>query len=170
MQGLQEAAAQSAAVIARVEHSANTRKLRSMEKRGDSRDGHDYTLLLEDDYFYVGFSVQVETRIAQHFLRAGSKWTRLHKPIRVLSCLPGDHVLERATTIALMCQHGWERVRGGAWCQVQLAACPAPILKAMRYAADYPESCSAPPQEDGASAGADAALHSDAGASAPGPE
>ena len=135
---------------------------------GASRDGHVYTLLLEDDYFYVGFSAQVETRIAQHFLGSGSKWTRLHKPVQVLSCLPGDRDLESVTTIALMCKHGWERVRGGAWCQVHLPACPAPILKAIRYAAEYPESCSGSPKDEDASP--DAALSSNAGASAPGPE
>ena len=134
-----------------------------MEKQDESRDGHVYTLLLEGDYFYVGFSAQVETRIAQHFLGTGSKWTRLHKPVQVLSCLPGDRDLESVTTIALMCKHGWERVRGGAWCQVLLPACPAPILKAIRYAAEYQETQGGAPKD---SADADAALPSDAGADA----
>lgn len=132
-----------------------------MEKQGETRDGHVYTLLLEGGFHYVGFSAQVETRIAQHFLGTGSKWTRLHKPVQVLSCLPGDRALESVTTIALMCKYGFERVRGGAWCQVQLPACPAPIIKAMRYAAEYPEMQGGPPK-DRASADADAALPSDA--------
>ena len=89
--------------------------------------GHVYTLLLEDDCYYVGWSSQVEVRIAQHFLgHGGAKWTELHSPLQVLSVLPGDDMLENATTIALMCEHGWERVRGGSWISVEMN-CPAPI-------------------------------------------
>ena len=110
-----------------------------MEKRvpmdAKSHPGHVYTLLLEGGKYYVGHSAQVETRIAQHFLGGGSRWTVLHKPLQVLACVPGDRVLESAVTIALMCEHGWENVRGAAWCQVDLAACPGPICKAKQYAA-----------------------------------
>ena len=77
--------------------------------------GHDYTLELEDWCFYVRHSLDVETRIAAHFLGkgAGAKWTNLHPPLRVLSVVPGDTLLENLTTIALMVQHGNACVRGG---------------------------------------------------------
>ncbi len=93
----------------------------------------------------------METRIAQHFTGAGSRWTVLHKPVQVLSCLPGDRVLENVTTVALMCEHGWQRVRGGPWCQIELPACPAPITKAMQYnssAAPAEAQSSAPNEEE----------------------
>ena len=94
--------------------------------------GHVYTLRLQNNCYYVGWSAQVEVRIAQHFLgRGGAKWTQLHPPTEVLSVLPGDRALETATTIACMCQHGWQFVRGAAWCQVDLKQPPAAITKAL---------------------------------------
>ena len=73
-----------------------------------------YTLELEGGNFYVGFSDDIPKRIAERFLSRGSKWTRLHPPIKVLQVVPGDKELESAKTIALMCRVGWRRVRGAA--------------------------------------------------------
>ena len=107
--------------------------------------GYVYTLELEDGHFYVGHSMDVETRIAAHFLGngAGAVWTNLHKPLRVLSVIPGDTLLENVTTIALMVQHGHEHVRGGKWCALE-HKCPAAIQKAMAFMrprdADAPET------------------------------
>lgn len=92
--------------------------------------GHVYVLLLEGGYFYVGWSSQVDARIAQHFFGEGSEWTKLHRPVQVLSCFPGDTEIEDATTISVMCQHGWERVRGGRWIQANLVEPP----KGIQYA------------------------------------
>ena len=66
--------------------------------------GHVYTLELEGGNFYVGHSLDVETRIAAHFLGngAGARWTNLHRPVRVLSVVPGDTLLENCTPIALI--------------------------------------------------------------------
>jgi len=99
--------------------------------------GHVYTLLLESGRFYVGWSRAVENRIAQHFSGAGSKWTIQHKPLQVLACVAGDTRLEDVVTISLMCQHGWERVRGGRWCQLALEGPPDAVRRVM----------SPPPQE-----------------------
>ena len=33
--------------------------------------------------------------------------------------------LEHATTAALMCEHGWERVRGSSWCKVDMQKPPS---------------------------------------------
>jgi predicted GIY-YIG superfamily endonuclease len=92
-------------------------------------EGHVYTLRLENKCYYVGWSSQINVRIAQHFLGVGSKWTKLHPPIEVLSVVQGDYVMEQATTIAMMCRHGWEKVRGGPWCSIELS-CPSPIMQA----------------------------------------
>lgn len=89
-----------------------------------------YTLQLEGDNYYAGWTTNLENRIAQHFLGLGSQWTKLHPPLQVMSCLPGNALLENATTIALMCRHGWSRVRGGPWHHPDLPAAP----DALRYA------------------------------------
>ena len=96
--------------------------------------GHVYTLELEGGFFYVGHSLDVESRIAGHFLGngAGAKWTDLHGPRRVLSVVPGDTLLENLTTLALMVQHGHECVRGGKWCSLE-HKCTAAIQKAMTF-------------------------------------
>ena len=95
--------------------------------------GHVYTLRLQNNCYYVGWSAHVESRIAHHFLGDGAKWTQLHPPIEVLSVLPGDHTLEKITTIACMCQHGWQCVRGASWCQVELKQPPAAITQATQH-------------------------------------
>ena len=102
--------------------------------------GHVYTLLLEGGNYYVGWSSSVENRIAQHFLGDGSKWTMLHSPIQVLACVAGDTRLEDVVTISLMCRHGWERVRGGRWCQVALEAPPDPVKRAREHLKLRPDS------------------------------
>ena len=94
-----------------------------------------YVLELEGNYWYVGWSADIQVRVASHFLGAGSKWTMLHKPIAVHSVRPGDTLLETLTTVALMCRHGYERVRGGSYCCVEMSKAPACIGKALHYAA-----------------------------------
>ena len=64
--------------------------------------GHVYTLLLEGDHYYVGWSSAVEHRIAQHFSGAGSEWAALHPPVQVLTCVAGDKKLEDVVTTSLM--------------------------------------------------------------------
>ena len=88
-----------------------------------------YTLALPGGRYYVGFSLDVETRVAQHFLGRGALWTRLYPPLRVEAVVPGDHSLENVTTIALMCRHGWYNVRGGSYTALDLKM-PRPIGKA----------------------------------------
>ena len=76
--------------------------------------GYVYTLYLENDCFYVGFSANenIQTRICSHFLGAGSKWTQLNKPLDIIDVKKGDVCLENLITLALMCKHGFEKVRG----------------------------------------------------------
>ena len=99
------------------------------------KQGHVYVLECEQGNWNVGWSADIQTRVASHFLGAGAKWTQAHKPVSVHSVRPGDTHLETLTTIALMCQHGWERVRGGSYCHVEMAKPPACIAKAIHYAA-----------------------------------
>jgi predicted GIY-YIG superfamily endonuclease len=95
--------------------------------------GYVYTLLLEGGKYYVGWSSDPCSRIAQHFLARGAQWTRTHKPQAVLCIQEGDTQLERAVTIARMCQHGWQNVRGGPWLAPTLLYPPPPITNALLH-------------------------------------
>ena len=53
---------------------------------------------------------------------------------------PGDTLLETCTTIAYMCKYGWEKVRGGSYCNVAMEKEPAAIQKAKHYQRDPKES------------------------------
>ncbi len=93
--------------------------------------GHVYALALEDGCFYVGHSMDVDTRVAEHFLGRGAAWTRLHAPLHVLSVQPGDESLENAQTFAFMAKYGWRNVRGGKWSSPALMSQPKPLGKAL---------------------------------------
>ena len=98
-----------------------------------TEEGHVYILRLEKNRYYVGFSTEVETRIASHFLGNGAVWTKNHRPLEVVSVKPGDVLLETVTTIALMATHGFENVRGGRYCRVDMVSPPASLAKALKY-------------------------------------
>lgn len=44
-----------------------------------------YTLELENGKYYVGRTNVPKQRILKHFQEEGSEWTKLHKPVRILS-------------------------------------------------------------------------------------
>jgi predicted GIY-YIG superfamily endonuclease len=68
--------------------------------------------------YYVGISLcSLHSRLAQHWSGRGSKWTRLHPPIRIHSVRWGGTDIERKVTIEMARIHGAEYVRGGPWCQ-----------------------------------------------------
>jgi len=48
-----------------------------------------YTLLLERNKYYVGRSILPKKRILEHFSNQGSEWTKIYKPIRVISSIRG---------------------------------------------------------------------------------
>ena len=63
-----------------------------------------YTPRLSDDCWYVGMTSDLERRISQHFLLRGSEWTKIHRPLEVVSVSRGGVDLEDALTVALMCR------------------------------------------------------------------
>ncbi len=80
-----------------------------------------YTLLLENNKYYVGFTNRnVNIRFKEHLLGDGSKWTRIHKPLQMINVIPGDLQIENKVTLQMMRKYGWKNVRGGSWCQVDL--------------------------------------------------
>lgn len=91
--------------------------------------GFVYVLELEQSKWYVGFSRDTQTRIASHFLGCGALWTQKYKPLRVTEVRPGDEHLENLVTVALMCQHGSQNVRGGDYCAVDDANRTPPCIQ-----------------------------------------
>ena len=81
-----------------------------------------YVLELEHDCWYIGRTTDIHRRMGQHFNCKGAKWCGLHKPIRIAEIRKGD--VEKETTLEYMQMHGWERVRGGPWCQVRSCVGP----------------------------------------------
>jgi predicted GIY-YIG superfamily endonuclease len=99
-----------------------------------SEQGFVYILKLENNKLYVGHNCEIEDRIASHFLGNGNLWTKKHKPLELVSVKQGDTLMENLTTIALMSKYGYEDVRGGNWCKVEMLNPPAPLAKALKYA------------------------------------
>lgn len=82
-----------------------------------------YVLALHDDYWYVGWSTNVVTRIAAHWAgTAGVEFTRLHPPLRLEAVHPcaGFPEMEDAIVKQRMRLHGRDRVRGGAYANAVL--------------------------------------------------
>ena len=74
--------------------------------------------------------MEPEVRIASHFLGRGCVFTKSHKPVRVAGIVKGCKKLENLTTVALMAQKGWERVRGGSYLSQYMTVMPYPLQKA----------------------------------------
>ena len=87
---------------------------------------HVYVLALEGGRFYCGSTRRpIDERLQAHWTQQGfgARWREAHTPVSVLSCVQVEgypRLLERAATAALMLQHGWERVRGGPGCRVEM--------------------------------------------------
>tara|TARA_R110000765_G_scaffold268162_2_gene367168 strand:- start:225 stop:554 length:330 start_codon:yes stop_codon:yes gene_type:complete len=81
-----------------------------------------YVLELQDGCYYVGQSYDINFRISQHKSSNGSRWTKLHKPIRIHSVR--DDIDENTLTKEYMRKYGWEKVRGGSWCKVEMKFAP----------------------------------------------
>jgi predicted GIY-YIG superfamily endonuclease len=75
-----------------------------------------YTLLLEGNYYYVGRTRDIDTRMKQHTAGDGSKWTALHPMLKLIDAIPCTHKLDEDFTVKkLMMTHGVDRVRGGSY-------------------------------------------------------
>jgi len=83
-----------------------------------------YVLELEGGNYYVGITQNLNIRYYQHCSGFGSKWTRLHKPVRIVSAEPGGEAKEREVTLEMMKEHGWDKVRGGPWCKIDMRQPP----------------------------------------------
>jgi len=97
--------------------------------------GYVYILYLENECYYIGWSAKdnIQCRICSHFLGNGSKFTQINKPISIIDVKPGDLMLENLITLSYMCKHGYEKVRGGHYTNIDMKE-PACIKKAKYYA------------------------------------
>ena len=93
-----------------------------------------YVLELVDGHYYVGQSSNVDLRLEQHKAGEGSVWTKLHPFVRELVREPTGtsdwkkaEPFENQWTLELMSLRGWEKVRGGWWCNV----CPIRTRKGL---------------------------------------
>jgi hypothetical protein len=81
-----------------------------------------YLLELEDNKYYIGKTNVIKDRVIQHFSGDGSKWTKLHKPKRVISVLYGTDVFdEEKHTLLAMHKYGITNVRGGSYTTINLS-------------------------------------------------
>jgi len=83
-----------------------------------------YVLELENNKYYVGYKDKGIIRAENHFTQGGSSaWTRLHKPIKIISFVDGSKELEKSTTLEYMIKYGWKNVRGAGWTSIN-CYCP----------------------------------------------
>lgn len=90
-----------------------------------------YVLRLEGDKYYVGQSRNLTERLKKHFEGRGSSWTRLHRPLEVVSTVELGTTswvtamrAETYLTLDLMKIYGTDNVRGGAYTACILPSAP----------------------------------------------
>lgn len=96
-----------------------------------------YVLQCEDHTYYVGQSTDLRARVRAHFRHAGSAWTQLHPPTKLLEYTPLTHPLdEDHLTERLMFLHGMNQVRGGSYASVKLAPDQVSTLRRKQISAE----------------------------------
>jgi predicted GIY-YIG superfamily endonuclease len=85
-----------------------------------------YLLELAHGKFYIGQASDPVFRFKEHLAGTGSKWTRLHRPVKIRKVQmisvenPAQAMLyENWTTLQAMERFGWENVRGGDFLVVE---------------------------------------------------
>lgn len=96
-----------------------------MKRRDSTYPIHIYVLELEGGYYYVGKTEHPHGRLHQHLGGKGAEWTKLHRVVRCITwevfyveTAYDEDRHENQATIRWMHEKGWQRVRGGIWCEV----------------------------------------------------
>ena len=80
-----------------------------------------YVLECEGGNYYVGRTEDGERRLRQHVMGKGAKWTKKHKPKRVVdyyrNMKPSD---EKKITERMIKEHGARKVRGGPYVKTKM--------------------------------------------------
>jgi predicted GIY-YIG superfamily endonuclease len=95
-----------------------------------------YTIELENSKFYIGRSNIPKQRILNHFKENGSEWTKLYKPIKIISQIKGDNIDEEKYTLLAMKKYGIDNVRGGAFCKLNLTSPEIIVIKQILLSID----------------------------------
>ena len=81
-----------------------------------------YVLKLEDDCWYIGYTSNLNSRLAEHFGFRGryktTVWCDLHKPIKLVDVRIGTTDDENSLTLEYIEKYGFGKVRGGKWCKI----------------------------------------------------
>jgi hypothetical protein len=139
-----------------------------------------YVLECEGGNWYIGTTHDMDKRFKQHSAgKGGAKWTKAHKPVRVHAIYPlkSKHDEDNLTK-DYMWQHGYDKVRGGSYCEIDLTPeqymylerercthknlchncksdkhfvnnCPLPPISIDDYDKDYTETDSETEEEEG---------------------
>tara|TARA_E500000318_G_scaffold111297_2_gene129353 strand:- start:354 stop:653 length:300 start_codon:yes stop_codon:yes gene_type:complete len=80
-----------------------------------------YVLKLEFEKYYIGITLNLNLRLAQHFAGEGSQWTKKFKPIDIIECfyIDCDEEKENKITIDYIKKYGFGNVRGGRYCKLE---------------------------------------------------
>ena len=88
----------------------------------ETNDKSVYVLSLENNKFYVGISSNVQRRWLQHKEGVGALWTRLHKPIKIVTVSRNASSFEEDKLTKLyMSTYGIQNVRGGSYVSITLS-------------------------------------------------
>jgi predicted GIY-YIG superfamily endonuclease len=82
-----------------------------------------YILKLKDDKYYIGITLNLNQRLAQHFSGEGSQFTKKYKPLEVLKVIYNDDInedYENNLTLEYMEKYGWNNVRGGYYTRLEI--------------------------------------------------
>jgi predicted GIY-YIG superfamily endonuclease len=84
-----------------------------------------YVLALENGFFYVGKSSDIEARLQQHFSGDGAQFTRLYRPLEEIETITPRmddlEAWERIETLEQALVHGIDKVRGHRFTSVHLS-------------------------------------------------
>lgn len=89
-----------------------------------------YVLKLNSDKYYIGKTISLSKRIRQHMNGYGSLWTKIHKPIELLTTYSSQCIFDEDTiTKVMMLKYGIDNVRGGTYTQITLDECKKKVLE-----------------------------------------
>lgn len=94
-----------------------TREIFNNSKKGEQ---YVYVLLLTDNRFFVGYSVNLQSRLKAHFRGKGATFTKHFSPVNVLGIMTGGKDLEKQITLEMMKVYGMYYVRGYCWNTVDI--------------------------------------------------
>ena len=89
-----------------------------------------YVLKLRQNKYYIGKTKSPINRLDDHCNFGGSKWTQKYNPVEIIEVIPNcEDSYENEKTLEYMVKYGWENVRGGSWCKVNMSGPPSCLIE-----------------------------------------